>query len=120
MNGVNWKLVLAVLFQVILTRTEQFPRTPKLSDSSTCIKLPATPTAPKAGLPKPDSSSNEPQGQVKHSKATGVQRTKRLGARKKSIVYTSITSNVPKISTGSKPTLPMQGIITDKHHCSDA
>ena len=84
-----------------------------MPDSSTRLKLPALPTAPKPDLPKQDISSNEPQGQVKQSKATGVQKTRRLGARKKSSVEISVASNVPELFTDLKPISSRPGMITD-------
>ena len=85
-----------------------------MPDSSIRIKLSALPTAQKPDLPKQDISSNEPQGQVKQSNATGVQKTRRLGARKKSSVEISVTSNVPELLTDPKPNSSRQGVITDR------
>ena len=113
MSRVKWMLLQPILFQAIHPTTERCPRTPKLPDSSTHIKLRVLPTAPKPDLPKPDISSNEPQGQVKQSNATGVQKTRRLGARKKSSVEISVASNVPELFTDLKPISSRPGMITD-------
>ena len=85
-----------------------------MPDSSIRIKLSALPTAQKPDLPKQDISSNEPQGQVKQSNATGVQKKRQLGARKKSSVVISVESNVPELLTDPKPNSSRQEVITDR------